>query len=63
MINYYAPVVYQNAMHLSRNTSLIMGGCTSLTYLVGSVIPLWSMDKFGRRWPSWSRRPGSAPAS
>ena len=49
MINYYAPVVYENAMHLSRNTSLIMGGCTSLTYLVGSIIPLWSMDKFGRR--------------
>ncbi|OQD82797.1 hypothetical protein PENANT_c019G03980 [Penicillium antarcticum] len=49
MINYYAPIVYQNAMHLSRNLSLILGGCTSLTYLVGSIIPLWSMDKFGRR--------------
>ncbi|KAJ5808777.1 hypothetical protein N7474_010046 [Penicillium riverlandense] len=49
MINYYAPVVYANAMHLSRNLSLILGGCTSLTYLVGSIIPLWSMDRFGRR--------------
>ncbi|KAJ5434910.1 Major facilitator superfamily domain general substrate transporter [Penicillium cf. griseofulvum] len=49
MINYYAPVVYQNAMNLSRNLSLVLGGCTSLAYLVGSVIPLWSMDKFGRR--------------
>ena len=49
MINYYAPVVYQNAMHLSRNLSLILGGGTALTYLVGSFIPLWSMDKFGRR--------------
>ncbi|KAJ5991428.1 hypothetical protein N7522_011635 [Penicillium canescens] len=38
-----------NAMHLSRNLSLILGGCTSLAYLVGSIIPLWSMDKFGRR--------------
>lgn len=36
-------------MHLSRNLSLILGGCTSLAYLVGSIIPLWSMDKFGRR--------------
>lgn len=36
-------------MHLSRNLSLVLGGCTSLAYLVGSVIPLWSMDKFGRR--------------
>ncbi|KEF52075.1 uncharacterized protein A1O9_11701 [Exophiala aquamarina CBS 119918] len=49
MINYYAPVVYQNAMHLSRNLSLILGGCTSLTYLAASFIPLWTVDKFGRR--------------
>lgn len=49
MINYYAPIVYQNAMNLSRNLSLILGGCTSLAYLVGSIIPLWSMDCFGRR--------------
>ena len=49
MINYYAPVVYQNAMQLSRNLSLILGGCTALVYLVGSIIPLWSMDVFGRR--------------
>ena len=41
MINYYAPVVYQNTMGLSRTLSLILGGCTSMTYLVGSVIPLW----------------------
>lgn len=39
----------QNAMNLSRNLSLVLGGCTSLAYLVGSIIPLWSMDKFGRR--------------
>jgi MFS family permease len=39
----------QNAMNLSRNLSLVLGGCTSLAYLAGSVIPLWSMDKFGRR--------------
>ena len=49
MINYYAPVVYASAMGLSRNLSLILGGCTSLTYLVGSAIPLWIMDRFGRR--------------
>lgn len=49
MINYYAPVVYANAMKLSRNLSLMLGGCTSLAYLIGSIIPLWSMDRFGRR--------------
>lgn len=48
MINHYAPVVYQNAMGLSRNLSLILGGATSMTYLIGSAIPLWCMDRFGR---------------
>jgi MFS family permease len=36
-------------MHLSRNNSLILGGCTSLIYLVASFIPLWTVDRFGRR--------------
>ncbi|RPB16305.1 general substrate transporter [Morchella conica CCBAS932] len=49
MINYYAPVVYQQTMGLTRNMSLILGGCTSLTYLVGSFIPLWIVDRLGRR--------------
>jgi hypothetical protein len=49
MINYYAPVVYANTMGLSRNLSLILGGCTSLTYLAASFIPLWTVEKFGRR--------------
>lgn len=49
MINYYAPTVYENAMNLSRNLSLILGGCTSLTYLIGSFLPLFVMDRFGRR--------------
>jgi len=49
MINYYAPVVYANTMGLSRNISLILGGCTSLTYLAASFIPLWTVERFGRR--------------
>lgn len=49
MINYYAPTVYTNAMGLTRNLSLILGGCTSLTYLAGSFIPLWVCDRYGRR--------------
>ncbi|KAG9081100.1 hypothetical protein FRC06_005826 [Ceratobasidium sp. 370] len=49
MINYLAPVVYQNTMGLSRNLSLILGGCTAITYLVASFIPLWTVDRFGRR--------------
>ncbi|KAJ7583572.1 general substrate transporter [Mycena floridula] len=49
MINYLAPVVYQNTMGLSRNLSLILGGFTAVTYLLASFIPLWTVDRFGRR--------------
>ncbi|KAI1489813.1 general substrate transporter [Biscogniauxia mediterranea] len=49
MINYYAPVIFQDSMHLSRNLSLILGGAAQCTYLVGSAIPVLLMDRYGRR--------------
>ncbi|KAG8215445.1 MFS-type transporter [Butyriboletus roseoflavus] len=49
MINYLAPVVYQNTMGLSRNLSLILGGCTAVTFMFASFIPLWTIDRYGRR--------------
>ncbi|KAF3019706.1 hypothetical protein E8E14_007612 [Neopestalotiopsis sp. 37M] len=49
MINYYAPTIFQGSMGLSRNLSLILGGCAQITYLVGSVIPVFLMDRYGRR--------------
>lgn len=49
MINYYAPVIYQNTMGFSANLSNILGGCTSLTYLAGSILPVLIIDKYGRR--------------
>ncbi|KAF7529183.1 hypothetical protein G7054_g9938 [Neopestalotiopsis clavispora] len=49
MINYYAPTIFQGSMGLSRNLSLILGGCAQITYLVGSAIPVFLMDRYGRR--------------
>lgn len=49
MINYYGPVMFQENMGLDRNLSLILGGCVQCTYLVGSSIPVFLMDRFGRR--------------
>ena len=34
---------------MTRNFSLILGGCIQCTYLVGSAIPVLLMDRFGRR--------------
>jgi hypothetical protein len=39
--SYLAPVVYQNTMGLTRDLSLILGGCTAITYMLASFIPLW----------------------
>ncbi|KAJ7819184.1 general substrate transporter [Mycena olivaceomarginata] len=46
---YLAPVVYQNTMGLTRDLSLILGGCTAITYMLASFIPLWTVDRYGRR--------------
>lgn len=49
MINYYLPSILENDMGLTRNLSLILGGCAQCTYLVGSAIPVFLMDRYGRR--------------
>ncbi|RHZ57385.1 sugar porter family MFS transporter [Aspergillus thermomutatus] len=49
MINYYAPVLFQENMGMSRNLALVLSGCAQCTYLVGSAIPVLLMDRFGRR--------------
>ncbi|SPO04695.1 uncharacterized protein DNG_07380 [Cephalotrichum gorgonifer] len=49
MINCYAPVIFQDSMKLGRELLLILGGCTQITYLVDSPIPIFIVDRFGRR--------------
>jgi hypothetical protein len=49
MINYYAPVIFQKSMNLSRDSSLILGGAAQCTYLLGSMIPILTMDRYGCR--------------
>lgn len=49
MINYYAPVLFQENMRMSRNLALVLSGCAQCTYLVGSAIPVLLMGRFGRR--------------
>lgn len=36
-------------MGMDRELALILGGCAQITYLVGSAIPVFLMDRFGRR--------------
>ncbi|KAF4843487.1 Sugar transporter STL1 [Colletotrichum siamense] len=49
MINYYLPVIFTDTMGMNRELALILGGCAQIIYLVGSAIPVFLMDRFGRR--------------
>ncbi|KAM7224090.1 General substrate transporter [Rhypophila decipiens] len=49
MINYYTPVIFQSSMGLDRHLALLLGGAAMCTYLVGSIIPVFLMDRYGRR--------------
>lgn len=50
MINYYSPLVFQKSVSLDRNSSLLLGGGAQCTYLLGSMIPVLLMDRYGRRF-------------
>lgn len=36
-------------MGLDRHTSLLIGGFNGLEYLVAAAIPIWTIERFGRR--------------
>ncbi|KAF6795453.1 sugar transporter [Colletotrichum sojae] len=41
--------IFQQNMGMTREMSLILGGCAQITYLIGSAIPVLLMDRFGLR--------------
>lgn len=48
---YYVPEALQNNVGLTRNLSLILGGCIQVMFVVGSFYPTFFSDKIGRRKP------------
>lgn len=49
LLTYYISYVLENSVGLDRHTSLLMGGFNGLEYLVASAIPIWTIERFGRR--------------
>lgn len=43
------PTALQENVGLSRNLSLILGGCIQTMFVVGSFFPAFFSDRFGRR--------------
>ncbi|KAL2004764.1 hypothetical protein VTN00DRAFT_3292 [Thermoascus crustaceus] len=48
LITYYAPVIFES-IGLSRDISLLVAGFNAVEYLLASMIPIWIIDKVGRR--------------
>ncbi|KAF9045772.1 general substrate transporter [Hymenopellis radicata] len=51
MIVYYVPTVLTTNVGVSRELSLILGGCINLMFPIGSLIPAFFLDQLGRRRP------------
>ncbi|KAF7553413.1 hypothetical protein G7Z17_g3640 [Cylindrodendrum hubeiense] len=49
LLTYYISYVLENSVGLDRKTSLLVGGINGIEYLVASLIPIWTIERFGRR--------------
>lgn len=49
LITYYAPVIFQQSVGLSRNLSLLLAGFNGIAYFFSSLPPIWLLDRLGRR--------------
>jgi len=48
-IGYYLPVILKDYVGLSDTTSRIVAAAGSMNYFVFSIMPIWFIDKVGRR--------------
>lgn len=45
----YAPVIFQESVGISHNLSLLLAGFNGVAYFFSSLIPIWIIDRLGRR--------------
>ncbi|KAL4755475.1 hypothetical protein BDW72DRAFT_189230 [Aspergillus terricola var. indicus] len=51
LIVYFIPTVLHDNVGLSRNLSMIIGGCVQIMFVLGSFFPTFFVDRVGRRAP------------
>lgn len=49
LITYYAPVIFQQSVGLSHDLSLLLAGFNGVAYFLSSLVPIWLIDRLGRR--------------
>ncbi|KAK3678088.1 hypothetical protein LTR78_002183 [Recurvomyces mirabilis] len=51
LVVYYVPTALETNVGLSKNLSLVIGGCVQTMFFFGSLIPTFFLDRMGRRRP------------
>ncbi|KAI1737233.1 hexose carrier protein [Xylaria scruposa] len=49
LITYYAPVIFEQSVGLSHDLSLLLAGFNGVAYFFSSLVPIWIIEKLGRR--------------
>ncbi|KAL2169511.1 hypothetical protein VTG60DRAFT_5980 [Thermothelomyces hinnuleus] len=49
LITYYAPVIFEESVDMSHNLALLLSGFNGVAYFFSSLIPIWTIDRLGRR--------------
>ncbi|KIR57902.1 hypothetical protein I312_105558 [Cryptococcus bacillisporus CA1280] len=49
LITYYAPVIFEQSVGMPHDTSLLVSGFNGIAYFLSSLIPIWVIDRIGRR--------------
>lgn len=49
LITYYAPVIFEQSVGISHDLALLLAGFNGVAYFLSSLIPIWVIDRLGRR--------------
>lgn len=45
----YAPVIFEVSVGMSHNLAMLLAGFNGIAYFLSSLIPIWCLDRIGRR--------------
>ncbi|KAE9972534.1 hypothetical protein BLS_003979 [Venturia inaequalis] len=49
LITYYAPVIFEQSVGMPHSLALLLAGFNGVAYFISSLIPIWLIDRLGRR--------------
>ncbi|OJI80931.1 hypothetical protein ASPTUDRAFT_77731 [Aspergillus tubingensis CBS 134.48] len=49
LITYYNTVIFEDSVGMSHNLALLMAGFNGVAYFASTFVPIWAIDRLGRR--------------